>query len=91
MKADLRQRPGNVLISMLPASPAGGGGGRKGGVPRALAVLSFFRRHRCLAVTMPAAGPIAWSTQDVQEWLLNDLELPQSVAEAFKTNAIDGR
>lgn len=40
---------------------------------------------------MPAVGPVAWSTAEVQEWLVKDLQLPEHVAVAFKENAIDGK
>lgn len=39
---------------------------------------------------MPSRGPVDWSVADVQEWLVNELQLPPAVAAAFKDNAIAG-
>jgi hypothetical protein len=38
---------------------------------------------------MPSLGPSEWSVEDVCEWL-KELELPDSVVESFKENAVAG-
>ncbi|EFN57473.1 expressed protein [Chlorella variabilis] len=39
---------------------------------------------------MPAVGPAEWSVADVCEWLEKDLQLPASVAQEFRANAVAG-